>query len=104
MSEQPEFDPNRPYSKKREFGKAVKLCQDGHEFSQTHDYIGVDRTYTPPKIKEPAEPPAPNLEDEGRQGVLRRAAAKLEGYSVPDEISDAKKEDARARHAERLAG
>ena len=101
---EPVFDPDLPYAKRREFGGSVTLCQYGHEFDLRHEYVGVDANYQPPKIDTPEDAPAPNLADEGREGVLRRAAAKLDGYSEPEDIGDSAKENARALAAERLAG
>lgn len=97
----PEFDPNRPFAQHREWDKPIYICQDGHLFSQSHEYVGKDPHYKPPKEPEEViEPPV----DSGKEGVLKRAAAKLDGYTVPDEISDAKKENMKAQAAERLAG
>lgn len=100
----PAFDPNLPYAKRREFGGSVTLCQYGHEFNLREEYIGPDKNYQAPKIENPEDAPAPNLSDDGREGVLRRAAAKLDGYSEPEEVGDNVKENARALAAERLAG
>ena len=89
----PVFDPKREHGTRREFGKAVKLIQDGNLFSQRHEYLGPDPLYQPP----PEEP-----KPEPSNGALTRAG-NLEGFAPPENLSDTKKEDARARAAERLA-
>ena len=99
----PEFDVTRPHAVRRELGKAVRLAQDGHIFDVHHDYIGVDELYQPPKEPEVTPDTAPNLKDDGKEGVLRRAASKLEGYGTPEELSENKKENQRALQAERFA-
>ena len=97
----PVFDPDRPAATRREWDKPQLYCQDGHLFSMRHDYVGPDPFYTPPKEPvEEIEMPA----DDGKDGALKRAAAKLDGYTVPEDVSDAKKENMKAKAAERLAG
>lgn len=100
----PEFDESRPHAVRRELGKAVRIAQDGHLFDVHHDYIGVDELYQPPTEPEVTPDAVPNLQDDGKEGVLRRAASKLEGYGVPETLSETSKEDQKARQAERLAG
>ncbi len=101
----PVFDEARSHSVRREMGKAVRLAQDGHLFDVHHNYVGVDDLYQPPKEPEVTPDKAPNLQDEGKSGVLRRAAAKLEGYGVPENLSENRKEDQKALQAEeRFAG
>jgi hypothetical protein len=100
----PEFDPTRTHAIRREMGKAVKLSQDGHLFDAHHEYIGVDELYQPPTEPEVTPDAAPDLQEEGREGVLRRAAAKLDGYSTPEALTETKQEDRKALQAERFAG
>ncbi len=96
----PVFDPERPHATRREWEKPIYLCQDGHLFNVHHEYVGKDEYYKPPKEPEEIEVPA----DNGKDGVLKRAASKLDGYTVPEDVSDAKKENMKAKAAERLAG
>lgn len=100
----PEFDFSRTHAIRREMGKSTRLAQDGHLFSVNHAYVGVDDLYQPPTKPEVMPDAAPDLQGEGREGVLRRAAAKLDGYSTPEALSETKREDQKARQAERLAG
>lgn len=100
----PEFDHSRTHAFRREMGKATRLAQDGNLFDVNHKYLGVDDLYQPPKEPEVTPDAAPDLQGEGREGVLRRAAAKLEGYSAPEELTDNKQEDRKALQAERFAG
>ncbi len=100
----PEFDTDRTHAIRREMGKSTKLSQDGHIFDVNHKYLGVDELYQPPIEPEVTPDAAPDLQEEGREGVLRRASAKLAGYSAPEELTESKQEDRRAHQAERLAG
>jgi hypothetical protein len=100
----PEFNFERTHAIRREMGKSTKLTQDGNLFDVNHKYLGVDELYQPPKEPEVTPDAAPDLQGEGREGVLRRAAAKLDGYSTPEELSETSQENRRAQQAERLAG
>jgi hypothetical protein len=100
----PEFDETRTHALRREMGKSTKITQDGNLFDVNHKYLGVDELYQPPIEPEVTPDVAPDLQGEGREGVLRRAAAKLEGYSTPEDLSETKQEDRRALQAERLVG
>lgn len=99
----PELDTNRPVTTHRTMTGA-KLSQDGHLFSLAHVYVGPDPSYVPdePEATEVGEvietPP-----DDGKSGVLARAAARLTEYAEPEDIGDVKKENSKAAAAERLA-
>ena len=99
MSTEPEFDPNREHGFRREIGAASKFFQDGHYFDMAYRYLGPD-----PNYKAPKGPEVPEIEPSN--GALTRAqvhSENLDGFTVPEEIADNKKEDAKARAAELLA-
>lgn len=99
MSTEPEFSLDREYGVRREIGAATKFFQDGHYFDMAHRYLGPD-----PKYKAPKEPELPG--EEPSAGVLTRAkvhSENLDGFTVPEEIAENKKEDAKVRAAELLA-
>lgn len=103
----PEFDPGRPFAEIRGIDVAQTLAQDGHIFSLRHEYLRPDPNWKEPE-PEPtfvaAETRPPELPpDDGRAGVLARAQNKLKGYAEPQDLSETKKENTRARAAERLA-
>ena len=105
-NQKPWFDPRRPFAEVRAIGKAQTVRQGGHEFSLRHEYIGPD-----PDWKKPKPVPSPVVEDRppglppdnGRAGVLARAQQKLARFAEPEDLSETKKEDNRAKSAERLA-
>ena len=92
----PVLDTNRSFGTRREMGGPQTIFQDGNLFDLQHEYLGPDPLYQPPpEIEEP--------EPEPSNGALTRARNNLEGFAPPAEVSDTKREDARARAAERLA-
>lgn len=105
----PEFKPNRAFAEIRGIDVAQTIAQDGHIFSLRHEYLRPDPNWKEPEPEAVFQAPVvedrpPELPpDDGKAGVLARAQNKLKGYSVPTDLSDTKKEDARALNAERLA-
>lgn len=96
----PVLDPNRPVTTHRTLTGA-KYSQDGHMFSLAGMYTGPDPNYVSPESDEPEEAIVPP-EDSGKAGVLARAQEKLAGFSDPMDLSEATKENNKAKAAERL--
>jgi hypothetical protein len=99
---EPELDKNRPVTTHRTLTGA-KYSQDGHMFSLAGVYTGPDPSYVSDEPEVEVEEVISLPVDDGKAGVLARATAKLEGFSDPDDLSDAKKENTKAAAAERLA-
>ncbi len=102
----PEFNPQRDFAAKRVFEGNQSILQDGHEFTLRHDYIGPDPDWVEPPNYAAPPPTEARIEmpgDTGKAGVLERAAAKLDGFSENENLSDNNKENKLAKDAERLA-